>query len=121
LANGVELIGGGINPLTHELDPDRMKEAVNAAVKTIVAGGGFIDDAAILALAKQAGGMGRIADPDKLFEEVITSIIDQGGMRLSFSTNRRPRLTTKICRFAWTTQTRCPHTHNRSSKKRLDT
>ena len=27
-----------------------------------------------------------------------------------------------ICRFAWTTQTRCPHTHSRdrSSKKRLD-
>ena len=25
-----------------------------------------------------------------------------------------------ICRFAWTTQTRCPHTHSRSSKKRLN-
>jgi hypothetical protein len=27
-----------------------------------------------------------------------------------------------ICRFAWTTQTRCPHTDrtSRSSKKRLD-
>ena len=27
-----------------------------------------------------------------------------------------------LCRFAWTTQTRCPHTHSRSrsSKKRLD-
>ena len=23
-------------------------------------------------------------------------------------------------RFAWTTPTRCPHTHSRSSKKRLD-
>ena len=24
-----------------------------------------------------------------------------------------------ICRFAWTTQTRCPHAHSRSSKKQL--
>src|ERR1700682_3580609 len=34
--------------------------------------------------------------------------------------SRRPRLW--ICRFAWTTQTRCPHTHSRrkSSRKLLD-
>ena len=30
------------------------------------------------------------------------------------------RLGLWICRFAWTTQMRCPHTHSRSSKKRLD-
>jgi len=37
-------------------------------------------------------------------------------------TKSRRRRGLWICRFAWTTQTRCPHTHSRdsSSKKRLD-
>ena len=35
-------------------------------------------------------------------------------------TKSRRRRGLWIGRFAWTTQTRCPHTHSRSSKKRLD-
>ena len=35
-------------------------------------------------------------------------------------TKSRRRKELWICRFAWTTQTRCPPTHSRSSKKRLD-
>ena len=35
-------------------------------------------------------------------------------------TKSRRRRGLWICRFAWTAHTRCPHTHSRSSKKRLD-
>src|SRR5208337_2018058 len=36
------------------------------------------------------------------------------------STKSRRRRGLWKCRFAWTTQTRCPHLHSRSRKKRLD-
>ena len=81
LAKALENIGGGIDPLTHKLDPERMRLATNEALKTIIAGGGFIDAQALFGLAKQAGGMGRLSDPGKLFDEVITSLIDMGGPR----------------------------------------
>jgi hypothetical protein len=67
--------------LTHKLDPQRMQVATNEALKTIIAGGGFIDAQSLFGLAKQAGGMGRLSDPGKLFDEVITSLIDMGGPR----------------------------------------
>lgn len=81
LAKALENLGGGIDPKTHELDPARMQQATNEAVKTIIAGGGFIDAATLFGMAKQAGGMGRIADPSNLFDETITSLIDMGGQR----------------------------------------
>ena len=42
--------------------------------------------------------------------------------RAGMDTKSRRRRRLWICRFAWTTQTRCPHTHNRdrSSRKQLD-
>ena len=81
LAKALENLGGGIDPKTHELSPERMKTAVNEAVKTIIAGGGFIDGATLFGLAKQSGGMGRMTDPGNLFDETITSLIDMGGQR----------------------------------------
>ena len=57
LAKALEMIGGGIDPKTHELDPERMKAATNEAIKTIIEGGGFIDGATLFGMAKQAGGM----------------------------------------------------------------
>ena len=54
---------------------------MDEAVKTIIAGGGFINDATLFGLSKQAGGMGRMTDPGHLFDETITSLIDQGGQR----------------------------------------
>jgi hypothetical protein len=81
IAKALEMIGGGIDPKTHELDPARMQRATDEEVKTIIAGGGFIDGATLLDMAKRAGGMGRIAEPGDLFDEVITSLIDQGGNR----------------------------------------
>jgi hypothetical protein len=82
LAKGIENTGGGINPNTGELDPARMQEAVNAAVKTIIAGSGFIDASTLFGYAKQAGGMGRITtNLDAAQDEVITALIDMGGNR----------------------------------------
>jgi hypothetical protein len=82
LAKGIENTGGGINPKTGELDTDRMQLAVNAAVKTIIAGGGFIDAATLFGYAKQAGGMGRITtDLDAAQNQIITALIDMGGNR----------------------------------------
>jgi hypothetical protein len=82
LAKGIENTGGGINPTTGELDPARMQSAVDAAVKTIIAGGGFIDASTLFGYAKQAGGMGRITtNLDAAQDEIITSLIDQGGNR----------------------------------------
>ena len=82
LAKGIENTGGGINPVTGELDPDRMQAAVDAAVKTIVAGGGFIDANTLFGYAKQAGGMGRITtDLDAAQNQIITSLIDMSGNR----------------------------------------
>jgi hypothetical protein len=81
LAKALENLGGGIDPKTHELSPERMSQAMNEAVKTIIAGGGFINDATLFGLAKQAGGMGRMTDPGHLFDETITSLIDMGGQR----------------------------------------
>ncbi len=81
LAKALENLGGGIDPVTHQLDPARMQRATDEALKTIIAGGGFIDAQALFGLAKQAGGMGRLSEPGKLFDEVITSLIDMGGPR----------------------------------------
>jgi hypothetical protein len=81
LAKALENMGGGIDPKTHELSPERMQTAMNEAVKTIVAGGGFINDATLFGLAKQSGGMGRMTDPGHFFDETITSLIDVGGQR----------------------------------------
>jgi len=82
LAKAMENLGGGIDPNTHELSPERMGLAISEAVKTIIAGGGTIDAAALLAFAKQAGGMGRITtDLPTMFDNIITSILDMGGNR----------------------------------------
>jgi hypothetical protein len=81
LAKALENLGGGIDPITHKLDPARMQRATDEALKTIIAGGGFIDAQSLFGLAKQAGGMGRLSEPGKLFDEVITSLIDMGGPR----------------------------------------
>ena len=81
IAKALENLGGGIDPKTHELDPERMKVATNEAIKTIIAGGGFIDGATLFGMAKQAGGMGRISDPANLFDETLTALIDMGGNR----------------------------------------
>ena len=61
LAKALENLGGGIDPVTHQLDPARMQRATDEALKTIIAGGGFIDAQALFGLAKQAGGMGKPA------------------------------------------------------------
>jgi len=82
LAKALENLGGGIDPETHELSPERMDKAVNEAVKTIIAGGGVIDANALLGFAKQAGGMGRITtDLGTMFDNIITSVLDMGGNR----------------------------------------
>lgn len=82
LAKGIENTGGGIDPTTGELSPGRMQDAVNAAVKTLVAGGGFIDANALFGYAKQAGGMGRITtNLDAAQDQIITALIDMGGQR----------------------------------------
>src|ERR1700677_2055625 len=82
LAKGVENTGGGIDPNTGELSPSRMQDAVNAAVKTLVAGGGLIDANALFGYAKQAGGMGRITtNLDAAQDSIITALIDMGGQR----------------------------------------
>jgi len=39
----------------------------------------------------------------------------RSGKRVSTRSRRRRRLW--ICRFAWTTQTRCPHTHSKKQKQ----
>ena len=55
------------------------------------------------------------------YEEVHPRACADGGVARAWTKSRRRR-TPWICRFAWTTQTRCPHTHGskRSSRKRLD-
>lgn len=82
LSKALELLGGGVSPQTGKLDPARMIEYAQQSMETFIAGGGMVDANTILNFAKQAGGMGRMtSNPDALFNEVISSLIDQGGYR----------------------------------------
>ena len=82
LAKAVEQLGGGTNPKTGEVDPDRFERYMREAVKTIIASGGLIDANALLGFAKQAGPMARMTtDPAALFQSYMTAIMDMGGYR----------------------------------------
>ena len=82
LAKSLEQLGGGIDPKTHELDPDRLAVATQEAAKTIIAGGGMIDANSLLAYAKTAGAVGRLSpDMSQLFDAIMTPILDMGGSR----------------------------------------
>jgi hypothetical protein len=82
LVKALEQVGGGIDPVTHQLSAERLQDTITEAVKTIVASGGTIDSNALLGFAKTAGGMGRLTtDMPTLFDNVMTAIIDMGGNR----------------------------------------
>jgi len=82
LVKALEQVGGGIDPVTHQLSAERLQATIMEAVKTIVASGGTIDSNALLGFAKTAGGMGRLTtDMPTLFDNVMTAIIDMGGNR----------------------------------------
>lgn len=82
LAKAVEQLGGGTDPKTGEVDPERFERYMREAVKTIIASGGLIDANALLGFAKQAGPMARMTtDPAALFQSYMTAIMDMGGYR----------------------------------------
>jgi hypothetical protein len=84
LVKALEQVGGGIDPVTHQLSAERLQATIMEAVKTIVASGGTIDSNALLGFAKTAGGMGRLTtDMPTLFDNIMTAIIDMGGNRSS--------------------------------------
>jgi hypothetical protein len=82
LAKAIEQLGGGTNPKTQEVDPQRFEQYMREAVKTIVASGGLIDANTLLGFAKQAGPMARMTqDPATLFQSYMTAMMDMGGYR----------------------------------------
>jgi hypothetical protein len=82
LAKAVELRGGGMDPVTHQLDPERLAKEIGAAVRAIVASGGLINASTLLQFMKTAGPMARMQeDPDKFYEGTLTAMMDMGGFR----------------------------------------
>lgn len=82
IAKAIELRGGGINPQTHQLDPDRFITEAGAFIKAIVASGGFANAPKMLQLMQQAGPMARMVDnPDTFYQGMLTAVMDMTGNR----------------------------------------
>lgn len=82
LAKAIELRGGGINPQTGQLDPDRLQREAEAATKAIIASGGLVNAQTLLQTMQQAGPMARmVTDADTFYKGVITAMMDMGGFR----------------------------------------
>ena len=82
LGKAIELRGGGTNPVTHELDPERFKRETLAAEKAIIASGGLVNARALLNMMQQAGPSARaVEDVDKFYKGIITAMMDMGGFR----------------------------------------
>lgn len=82
LAKAVELRGGGINPETGQLDPQRYIREVEAAGRAVIASGGLVDQKQLLNFMQTAGPMARmVTDPDKFYGSFITAMMDMGGFR----------------------------------------
>ncbi len=82
LAKAIELRGGGINPKTGQLDPDRLAREAEAATKAIIASGGLVNAQSLLQMMQQAGPMTRmVTDADTFYKGIITAMMDMGGAR----------------------------------------
>jgi hypothetical protein len=82
LAKMIELRGGGIDPLTHELSPERFASEAGSAIKMIVGSGGFINAPKALQLMQQAGPMARMQeDADTFYQGIMTAVMDMSGNR----------------------------------------
>jgi hypothetical protein len=82
LAKAIELRGGGVDPKTHQLDPERFQREAIAATKAIIASGGLVNAQQLLAMMKTAGPMARMIDnPDVFYKGIITAMMDMGGFR----------------------------------------
>lgn len=82
LAKAIELRGGGVNPKTGQLDPDRFAKEAEAATKAIIASGGLVNAQSLLQMMQQAGPMTRmVTDADTFYKGIITAMMDMGGAR----------------------------------------
>lgn len=82
LAKAIELRGGGIDPKTGKLDPDRLQREAEAATKAIIASGGMVNAQSLLQMMQQAGPMARmVTDADTFYKGIITAMMDMGGFR----------------------------------------
>jgi hypothetical protein len=82
LAKAIELRGGGMNPVTGQLDPKRFVDEANAAQAAIMASGGLVNASSLLQYMKTAGPMARMmSDPDQFYRTALTAIMDMGGFR----------------------------------------
>jgi hypothetical protein len=82
LVKTAELRGDGINPITGNIDPDRLASAVHQEVATIVAGCGLIKPGDLLQLVQQARPAARMyADAATFWQNMTTPLMDMGGRR----------------------------------------
>ena len=92
LAKAVELRGGGMNPLTHQLDPDRFAKEVQAAGAAIGASGGLVNDRSLYQFMQTAGPAARLMqDPIAFYKSALTAIMDMGGFRAGTATTALDR------------------------------
>ncbi len=77
LAKAIELRGGGMNPTTGQLDPERFVREAEAATRAIVASGGLVNARSLYQYMQTAGPMARMmTDPDKFYKSMLTALMD---------------------------------------------
>ena len=87
LAKAIELRGGGMDPVTGQLDPARFVRETQAAGQAIIASGGLINDRSLLQFMQTAGPNARmLTDPVAFYKQSLTAMMDMGGFRAGTAT-----------------------------------
>ena len=82
LAKAIELRGGGTDPKTGKLDPERFEHEAESAVRAIIASGGMVNADKLLMAMQQAGPMAKAVDnADTFYKGILTAMMDMGGRR----------------------------------------
>ena len=75
LAKAIELRGGGMNPVTGQLDPERFVKEAEAATRAIVASGGLVNARSLYQYMQTAGPAARaMSDPDVFYKSMLTRL-----------------------------------------------
>ncbi|MFL9904218.1 hypothetical protein PQR71_39875 [Paraburkholderia fungorum] len=77
----VEMLGGTVNPMTHQQDPARAAQMLDAITQAAIMSHGRLTPAQLLAFAQQASAVVKNMDPTKVISQNAPLIMEMGGNR----------------------------------------
>jgi hypothetical protein len=77
----VEMLGGTVNPQTHQQDPERAAKMLDAITQATIMSHGRLTPAQLLGFAQQASAVVKNMDPTKVISQNAPLIMEMGGNR----------------------------------------